>query len=239
MLALLTVLRSDVVGVPDAALAALWDSGFGSQLAGLEWEQPAAISALSKCIDDAQAVTPTDVPGGGALPRWPVALKGAVGIIAELRRALREDPPDVFVEKLRTRWLAEVTGSGPVPGPFPARPPRSFLGRSREHPRARGRRRCGLGEIPPPRGGGGEGESPPPAARPRGRCGARDDHPPRKGPRLRACLRGSDSQGWERRWTARDRRDDVGRWAAGVSSLRLDNPRVRVGRVDAGPQKPG
>ena len=35
LLALLTVLRCDVVGVPDAALAPLWGAGFGSRMAGL------------------------------------------------------------------------------------------------------------------------------------------------------------------------------------------------------------
>jgi ATP-dependent helicase/nuclease subunit A len=118
MLALLTVLRSDVVGVPDAALAPLWDAGFGSHLARLESEQPAAMNAVLECVDDALAVTPTDLPGGGALPRWPLALKGGVGIIAELRRALREDPPDIFVEKIRTLWLAEVTGAARFLGRF-------------------------------------------------------------------------------------------------------------------------
>jgi len=118
MLALLTVLRSDVVGVPDAALAPLWDAGFGSHLARLERAEPEAISTAVDSIDEALAATPTDLPGGDSLPRWPTALKGAVGIIAELRRALREDPPDLFVERIRTQWLAEVTGSARFLGRF-------------------------------------------------------------------------------------------------------------------------
>ena len=118
LLALLTVLRSDVVGVPDAALAPLWDVGFGSQLARLESDERAPINAVLKCIDEALAVTPTDLPGADALPRWPAALKGAVEIIAHLRRALREDPPDLFVEKIRTQWLAEVTGAARFLGRF-------------------------------------------------------------------------------------------------------------------------
>ena len=118
MLALLTVLRSDVVGVPDAALAPLWDGGFGSHLARFEWRKPSASDAVLGCIDEALAATPTGVPGGDALPCWPAALKGAVEIIAELRRALREDPPDLFVEKIRTLWLAEVTGAARYLGRF-------------------------------------------------------------------------------------------------------------------------
>jgi ATP-dependent helicase/nuclease subunit A len=118
MLALLTVVRSDIVGVPDAALAPLWDTGFATQLARLETGDVAAIAAVKRCVDQAEASTPGDVPGGGSLPHWPVALKGAVELIAELRRSLREDAPDEFVENLRTRWLAEVTGAARYLGRF-------------------------------------------------------------------------------------------------------------------------
>jgi ATP-dependent helicase/nuclease subunit A len=118
LLALLTVLRSDVVAVPDAALAPLWDAGFGSRMARLEAAEPTGLGSVWKCIEEARAATPTDVPGGSALPRWPVALRAAVEIIADLRAALREDAPDLFVEKIRTRWLAEVTGSARFLGRF-------------------------------------------------------------------------------------------------------------------------
>jgi len=118
LLALLTILRSDVVGVPDAALAPLWDAGFGSRLARLESDERVALDEIWRCIDQAVAATPTDLPGAGAVPRWPAALKGAVEVIAHLRRALREDPPDLFVEKIRTQWLAEVTGAARFLGRF-------------------------------------------------------------------------------------------------------------------------
>jgi ATP-dependent helicase/nuclease subunit A len=118
MLALLTVLRSDVVGVPDCALAPLWDAGFGSNMARLDGTEPAALDAVWKCIEEARAATPAGVPGGDALPRWPVALKAAVEIIAGLRGALREDAPDLFAERIRTVWLAEVTGAARFLGRF-------------------------------------------------------------------------------------------------------------------------
>jgi len=118
LLALLTVLRSDVVGVPDAALAPLWDAGFGSQMARLEAADSSALDSAWECIVKARDATPTDVPGGSALPRWPVALRAAVEIIADLRAALRQVAPDVFVEKIRTRWLAEVTAAARFLGRF-------------------------------------------------------------------------------------------------------------------------
>ncbi|MCG6948751.1 MAG: UvrD-helicase domain-containing protein [Acidobacteria bacterium] len=117
-LALLTVLRSDVVGVPDAALAPLWDAGFGARMARLRGGDPASLAAVRECIDEAAAATPTDVPGVEQLPRWPTALQMAVEIIVDLRAALREDAPDLFVEKIRTQWLAEVTGAARFLGRF-------------------------------------------------------------------------------------------------------------------------
>jgi len=110
-LALLTVLRSDVVGVPDAALAPLWDTGFPGRMARLSGPESPAADALKKCIETARVAAPSGLPGGDALPDWPAAVQAAVDIIAELRRSLREDPPDVFVERTRTLWLAEVTAA--------------------------------------------------------------------------------------------------------------------------------
>jgi len=108
-LALLTVLRSDVVGVPDAVLAPLWDTGFAGRMARLSGPDSAVADALNTCIETARVAAPSGLPSGDALPNWPAAVEAAVDIIAELRRSLREDSPDVFVEKIRTLWLAEVT----------------------------------------------------------------------------------------------------------------------------------
>ncbi len=118
VLALLTVLRADVVGVPDAALAPLWDEGFPACVARIHGPDPSALAEVRSAIDRAQAKTPTEGPGGGMLPRWPDALVAAVEIIAELRRALCQDPPDVFVELIRTLWLAEVTAGARFLGRF-------------------------------------------------------------------------------------------------------------------------
>jgi ATP-dependent helicase/nuclease subunit A len=110
-LALLTVLRSDVVGVPDSALAPLWDTGFAAQMARLEGADPMSLDAILGCIDKTEIAMPAGVPGGEALSRWPTTLRRAVEVIADLRVALRADAADVFIEKVRTRWLAEVTAA--------------------------------------------------------------------------------------------------------------------------------
>ncbi len=126
-LALLTVLRSDVVGVPDAALAPLWDTGFLVRMARLSGPDSPAADALNECIETARAAAPSGLSGGDALPNWPAAVQAAVDIIAELRRSLREDAPDVFVEKIRTLWLAEVTAAVRYLGGFRRARIESFL----------------------------------------------------------------------------------------------------------------
>ena len=118
VLALLTVLRSDVVGVPDVALAPLWDAGFPGRMARLSGLDSAAVDALGACVEIAWTAASSGLPGGDVVPGWPAAVQAAVDIIAELRRSLLEDSPDVFVEKIRTLWLAEVTAATRFLGGF-------------------------------------------------------------------------------------------------------------------------
>jgi len=117
-LALLTVLRSDVVGVPDAALAPLWDSGFANLMSRLEGPGQAAHTLIGECVANAVSAVPPNVPARGTLRRWPVALTAAVGVIAELRASFAADPPDRFVERVRTSWLAEVSAAARFLGRF-------------------------------------------------------------------------------------------------------------------------
>jgi len=114
-LALLTVIRSDAVGVPDGALAPLWDAGLPAAASDLGG--PGAVDVIRRVIS--QAVSSVEVtPGSEAVPGWPDALTGAMEALAELRRSLREDPPDLFVERLRTLWLAEVSAGARHLGRF-------------------------------------------------------------------------------------------------------------------------
>ncbi|HQN95009.1 MAG TPA: UvrD-helicase domain-containing protein [Thermoanaerobaculales bacterium] len=117
-LALLTVLRSDAVGVPDAALVPLWESGLPAVVAGLHAPDTASLAAVDGCVARAVAGTPADLPGADELPRWPVAVRAAAETVAVLRAAVRRDPPDRFVERLRTLWLTEVTASARYLGRF-------------------------------------------------------------------------------------------------------------------------
>ena len=118
ILALLTVLRSDVVGVPDVALAPLWRNGFPDLMAGLGRLDGVDLESIEGCVTAAAATTPKDPPGAGLLGRWPVALVGAARVIQELRNAYATDPPDLFVERIRMTWLAEVSAAARFLGRF-------------------------------------------------------------------------------------------------------------------------
>lgn len=112
-LALLAVLRSDPVGVPDAALAPLWDAGLAAAAAALDGRDDRGIERARGVVDRAAAALEIEL-----LPHWPDAVVGGLEVLAELRRSLREDPPDVFVERLRTLWLAEVAAGARSLGRF-------------------------------------------------------------------------------------------------------------------------
>lgn len=117
-LALLTVLRSDVVGVPDAALAPLWEAGFPSAVARLDGGGDGRLAAVANCIARAASAVPAGVPAGDALGLWTDSLTGAVGVIADLRAAFAKEPPDRFVERMRSGWLAEVSAAARFLGRF-------------------------------------------------------------------------------------------------------------------------
>jgi ATP-dependent helicase/nuclease subunit A len=116
-LALLTVIRSDAVGVPDAALAPLWDAGLPAATAGLGDADPAGLTRVRRVVAEAARRVGAE-PGVDRVPTWPHLLTAALERLAELRRSMREDPPDVFVERLRTLWLAEVSAAARYLGRF-------------------------------------------------------------------------------------------------------------------------
>ena len=108
-LALLTLLRSDPVGVPDAALAPLWAQGLPDLLAQLPESDPVPLAAA---LDRAAAHVPADIVAAEGLERWPTSLRAAVDTLRDLRAALDLEAPHRFVERVRSVWLAEATATG-------------------------------------------------------------------------------------------------------------------------------
>ena len=108
-LALLTWLRSPSVGVPDAALLPLWARGFSAQVSALANEEPERLAALDRSIDAALAELPGDIPGLDRIVGWERGLRFALAALASLRASFATDAADVFVEKLRSLTLVELT----------------------------------------------------------------------------------------------------------------------------------
>jgi ATP-dependent exoDNAse (exonuclease V) beta subunit len=108
--ALLTVLRSDAVGVPDAALIPLWQAGFPSLMVDLRAPDD-GLAAVTAAVRFAAGHLPVQVPGIERLPHWDQALLAAVESIALLRVAFATEPADVFVERVRSLHLAEATAA--------------------------------------------------------------------------------------------------------------------------------
>lgn len=117
-LALLTVLRSATVGVPDAALIPLWHRQFPRKMTELRGPAPEALAGLREAIEGAARAVPRDVPGLDRVKGWEKNLLAAVEHLAVLRRSFETEPADVFVERLRRFSLIEATEAARYLGPY-------------------------------------------------------------------------------------------------------------------------
>jgi ATP-dependent helicase/nuclease subunit A len=113
-LALLTVLRSPSVGVPDAALIPLWSRRFPKRMT--ELVSPVGLPGLAELISQAAGEVPAGIPG--MVDGWAVSLKAAVEALAALRQSFATDPADLFLEKLRGLLLVDVTEAARYLGPY-------------------------------------------------------------------------------------------------------------------------
>ncbi len=110
-LALLTTLRSTLVGVPDAALIPLWREGLprlATELHGATDEALAPIREIAARVADEVTRLP-DVPGIERVAGWEHALVATLAHVAHLREAWFELPSDAWVERLRSVLPLEIT----------------------------------------------------------------------------------------------------------------------------------
>jgi ATP-dependent helicase/nuclease subunit A len=117
-LALLTVLRSSLVGVPDAALIPLWNRQLPKLMTELSAPDPGALAAVREAVEGAVRATPREVPGIERVRGWERNLLAAVEALARLRQAFEAEPADVFVERLRGLTLVEATEAARYLGPY-------------------------------------------------------------------------------------------------------------------------
>jgi ATP-dependent helicase/nuclease subunit A len=107
-LALVTVLRSSLVGVPDAALLPLWTRSFPDRVAALATMDAAELDRLAALVAEAGSALPEGVPGLARVHGWERNLAAFLERLRELRRSFASEPAAVFVERLRTTTLFEA-----------------------------------------------------------------------------------------------------------------------------------
>jgi ATP-dependent helicase/nuclease subunit A len=117
-LALVTLLRSPVVGVPDAAFLPLWRREVPRRLTDLTGPDAAAVAALAADARAVAAALPAEVPGLAAVAGWEDSFAVAVAALAEARESFRRDPPDRFVERLRRLFPIETVEAGRYLGAY-------------------------------------------------------------------------------------------------------------------------
>jgi ATP-dependent helicase/nuclease subunit A len=108
-LALLTVLRSGEVGVPDAALPGLWTEGFPEAVSALILDDGASVKRALDAVERAADPSLRMLPGVEEVAHWPEATAAAVAVIAAARKAVATENPHRLVARLRHLWLSELT----------------------------------------------------------------------------------------------------------------------------------
>ncbi|MEM8960155.1 MAG: UvrD-helicase domain-containing protein [Acidobacteriota bacterium] len=116
--ALLTVMRGVLVGVPDAALPALWRGDFPSLVARLDGPDETVFERCDELIAEAVTQPSGDIPGLERIDGWWHNLRFAVRAIAELRASYHADSADLFVNRLRHTLLLEATEAARWLGPY-------------------------------------------------------------------------------------------------------------------------
>lgn len=114
-LALLTVLRSPVVGVPDAALIPLWNHELPRLMTELA---PGNVRSVADAVARAAKELPRDVPALDGVRGWQETLLAAVQALAALRGSFASDPADVFLDKVRGLLLLDATEAARYLGPY-------------------------------------------------------------------------------------------------------------------------
>ncbi len=107
-LSLVTWLRSPAVGLPDAALVPLWLRELPQRVTGLRGRDAPALAELRAVLHEVAAALPADLPGLERIAGWEHGVVAGLEVLAALRESFEGDPPDVFVERLRTWSLLEA-----------------------------------------------------------------------------------------------------------------------------------
>lgn len=110
-LALVTVLRSPAVGVPDAALLPLWRHELPRLLTELHEPSGEHLARVRQAVEAAAGELPAGVPGLERVAGWELSLLSAIEQLAVLRESAAVEPADLFVERLRRLLLVDATAA--------------------------------------------------------------------------------------------------------------------------------
>ncbi len=118
-LALVTLLRSPMIGVPDVALLPLWEGGFPGKVTRLLRPDAGRLAELAELARAVAKRIPADaIPGLAALAGWEESLVAGLGALAVARQAFHSEPADCWVDTLRSLFLPEVAESARFLGAY-------------------------------------------------------------------------------------------------------------------------
>jgi ATP-dependent helicase/nuclease subunit A len=117
-LALVALLRSPFVGVPDAAWIPLWRSDFPRAVAQLDARRPEALIAVRAIVKRALAEMPAGVPSLDRIAGFEHALDHALEVLALLRASFASEACDVFIERARQLLALEATAAARWQGAY-------------------------------------------------------------------------------------------------------------------------
>lgn len=117
-LALVTVLRSPLAGVPDAALVPLWSHGLPRLCTDLSGPNDPALVQACAALGKVAAELPPEIPGIDRIPGWEHAAAHTLTALAELRHTAAHQDVGTFLERLRVTTLAEATAAARTLGAY-------------------------------------------------------------------------------------------------------------------------
>jgi ATP-dependent helicase/nuclease subunit A len=107
-LALVTWLRSPLVGVPDAALLPLWRRRLPALVTEIRDPEDPRLAEVEEIAHAVARDIPAGIPGIERVAGWELSLAAGVRAVAALRLARRKDGDARWVERIRTATLLEA-----------------------------------------------------------------------------------------------------------------------------------
>jgi ATP-dependent helicase/nuclease subunit A len=119
-IALVTFLRSSMVQLPDAALMPLWGERFPKVWMELGVGSD-AVARANQCIEQVFPMVSqleSDIPGLGSVGEWRTHLRNVVASVDRLRRSVKSEGFDLWVQDARRTFYTDVLGGVAYQGAY-------------------------------------------------------------------------------------------------------------------------